>query len=206
MKCPTCNQDMELLFVNFHCWNCEKRKPVVTKETFEALSDKDKRISLANDVLRMLEAKKIQAEYCTYLRPSDSMRRTDLGNPDSFSALKASPSCHVCALGGLFLAGITHKPYEIDSNSVGFGKPIADYLSTFFSPLQIWKIETAFEADAIWQIPQMPEEDSDDWTTRHNREVQASIKFALDYEDPTERLIAIMNNIVKYGEFIPENG
>lgn len=110
----------------------------------------DPRVLVAQDVLAMLDAKKIVARRMTYvadfgqakelLKPHEAVEVRDL-------VRQFKKPCHVCALGALFLAEVDRfDECKIQRGGMSLGQ-FADrgYESKVFSPNTLAVIEHAFE-------------------------------------------------------------
>lgn len=171
------------------------------KEKFEKLSKSEKRVLIAKDVIKALNMRKLVAQHGTYMRVDDpKLKRTVLGNKqlsDVFDkATKKKDSCHVCALGACFVAGV-QRFNNVVATDIGYSAKteiddlnnddtMRDFLVDYFSMEQLHLIENCFESsDAMELAPS-----GEDWKPKL---------------EGTERMIAIMKNIVKNkGTFKPK--
>lgn len=167
---------------------------------FQALSSKGKRIAIARDVIKHLDAKVFTAhagayvtgftEYTTGIGygwkiPQDSEICEQMESSDW-------PGCEVCALGAVLLA----HAYHTDDLSVGSAAqsdsgPIKERMSGFFEEDQLSLIEAAFERSYAFAVG------ADGALEAEN--------FGEGFDDPDERLRAIMQKIASHPEglFVP---
>lgn len=146
-------------------------------------------VEIARDVIRLMKAKKLVARTMTYLTldspiPTGTKELQTLIEQDDFK-------CYVCAIGGLFVSLVAKEnacPIRWGpelGRQFGRVPTIPQFrqdgmrrrLRKYFSREQLGLIEAAFER---------------------------SIRFGYKYDDPSDRMIAIMRNIIRnQGEFKP---
>lgn len=181
-------------------------------KNFKDMTDTEKRIAIAKDVLAQLAIGRLEANH-SYLT-SDVVERfiRDAVSPDDDlkRAVVAEKNCQACALGSLFVsaAGLSPKPLTVEDNwskepedRWGEVSPttMTDYLSDVFTVAQLWLIEDAYETMNMYGY-----EDEGGGEYNDAEAVQAAIHFGKGFEDDRWRLMAIMENIVKNdGEFRP---
>lgn len=152
-----------------------------SNEEFAAMTDAQKRVAIAQDVLKWLKLGKIGAMHMTYFelpRPVVG----DLDQKDCKATLeRKAGTCNVCAIGAAFYAAVRRadavKIGELSSHS-GSAETLNQhamraYLKVFFRPDQIIIMERAFEG----------------WQGYHN--------FFAKYRTADARLKAVMKNIIK---------
>lgn len=139
-------------------------------------------VEIAKDVIKQLLAERITSTPGVYIEISSS----ELGNVDFQTAFKKGKikQCDVCALGSLLIGYVDIEDEmtikEVDNSGAD---DIREILKGIFSDNQLTIIERAFEGNMY------------DATT---------YSFYRKYDSPTERMIAIMENIIKNkGRFIP---
>lgn len=141
----------------------------------------NKRVEIAKDVLSQIAAERIVACPGQYI---DTDAR-----------------CQVCALGSMFRVLVDDAAFEV-TKTKNVSKQLADIrevLLDHFSSEQLGLIECAFEG-AVGYINVDDYEDTDDLPA----EVESALAYADKYEDPQDRLVAIMQNIVDNdGMFVP---
>lgn len=173
---------------------------------FKKLGKKAKRVAIAKDVIKQIEAKRLVPESgMGYLQPRDYNLDLDEFNVSTtvdlqIGAVLAGQTCDVCALGALFMSTIDIRdkatcesltiehPADIDQED------IHTYLEDIFSKEQLYLIEDAFES-----YGNSYEEDYEvvDITDR-------ACNFGLKYSKADKRLVAIMKNIIlNEGTFKP---
>lgn len=177
--------------------------------------------------LTQLEPFKVKSNsnYLCFLRKEDSSLRGSYGI-SMYNLMKHSnqiEECHVCAKGSLFVSHFQfYKNYEIKTISLSefyqFKNPqqrkpfIPDYngddidiyenkeLISIFGDLQWELIEVAFEKKHPYgtelDVDMFGAEDEEQLEIGINQ-LNAAVTFGEQYQDDTERLIAIMNNIIE---------
>lgn len=197
MLCPICNSKMVLLFVQYHCDNCEKHPvSIISEEEFNTLSSRDKRITLARDVIDLVKAQKLQAERNTYIRFPSEVLNFSLLTIERIKNL--NEECFACALGSLFVVSLRYKKFSANKIT-GTRRTITTFIYDFFSTYQTWLIEIAFERQLITVRP--PIEGKTE--IQVDDEIQKAVDFGDMFLNSSDRLIAIMENIIEHGEFVP---
>lgn len=174
-------------------------------------SDAQKRIAVAKDVLRQLKLKFYTARKGNYFELGllhESIEKAPKELQEALKTVKKKGAvCEVCALGGCFASMVnlgnsftTKKAFggnsidEFDTNiddSVFRG-----FIRKVFSKKQIVLIECAFEKASF---PASFENISE-----HTDEIEQAISFGERHKGDEERMVAIMENIIKNkGEFKP---
>jgi len=181
---------------------------------FRLGSPEMKRIMIATDVIKYLDAKKIVSAPGTYLlanfaRPED-MAVED--NKELDSLLKVASNCDVCALGAIFYAAVIRHDNlkigilsEFDDIAEGdgyfgiFSSTMFIYLKEFFPQKELCFIEAAFEGNLVnWY------DDSDEGDRDYSGIIERCREFSKRFEDPEDRMRAIMQNIIdNNGTFTP---
>lgn len=175
------------------------------------MTPKERRIALAKDVIQRIRMKELNV--CMgngYVVPFDHLNIKDLDGPITKTECKTlQKHCEVCARGGLMLSRID-KFNSIEWKDV-IGTDIfqdSEYLSIeqedttkalkgAFSENQLNLIEAAFEIDAYTYCGLNPPK------KKQARGEQAET-FGESYDNDSDRLMAICQNIVDHGEFRPE--
>lgn len=180
---------------------------------FEELSDSEKRVRIANDVLIQLDKGKIKARQGSYFDlkiPTEEFRdERDLQDLLK-SRKKTIKPCTACAMGALFTCHVM----ETDNFKLGQTRDdcfsprqpvntisVARYqmderLTEFFELGQLRLIECAFEMSTTFY--------TDDFWGEPGDEAARAKEFGERYRWPKQRLRAIMKNIIKNnGKFIP---
>lgn len=150
------------------------------------------RVTIAQDVLKMLDAKKLEASSGNYFY-STGLNHV-AGNLGLKEALqKPEVTCRVCALGALFVAKIDRR--NTLSVSRGYRMPpdeMRGWLGDIFSEVELLLIEDAFEG--FGQTAGLVTPDV----------LAAARKFRSRIGDDEQRMRAIMKNIIKHKTFRPE--
>lgn len=164
-------------------------------EVFEKLTKAQKRVQIAQDVIKSLNAGKLVAEQGIYVTRN---RKTKALGKELFdenvtcgldTILEKIPKCNVCALGGLFVEAVKrHDKITTDEiSSDPWQHELHYYLKKFFSVEQLRMIEDAFESEG----PSMYGNDK-------------ALTFCNTLKKPRDRMLKIMNNIVENnGTFRP---
>lgn len=176
---------------------------------FKAATLAQKRVLIAQDVIAQIELKRYRPELGTWVEPWAANGNyvntiAEFGENASIRELFLSDkiaACDCCALGAMFMSctlynnKTTAEQFESETGwelaeLVPERGTISNGLNTFFSPAQLKLIEAAFEGNAgAFHAPETKS--------------AAVEKFYAEYE-PEERMIAIMENIIKNnGTFKP---
>lgn len=159
------------------------------------------RVDIATDVIKHIEANIYQANH-TYLFIA---AKEDIRSKPSLEALASADVCEVCALGALFLNYMERNDRlselwmeQYDDNEflfdiLNYKEGLLDILKDLFDYEQLQLIECAFEQVRSY---------ADDVKDRCL--VDAAYLFGERYEDDTQILISIMQNIIdNNGLFVP---
>lgn len=118
--------------------------------------------------------------------------------------LKQGEKCECCAKGALFASCV------LETNKVNSQQEYTEEsfqknkLKEWFSPLELDKIEAAFETVVIADSEGVLEKKNKiSGETNPTNLGKKAIKFGKKYEDNTERLLAILSNIKINGSFKP---
>lgn len=201
----------------------QNRQVAKVNKTFEALSPADKRVYIARDVLEQIRLKKLIPTTGTWLTgvgDEPLVSEKDIKkDPELQEILAKTKQCEGCALGGIFMCTINaadklkvsdlngvqefqeerkkdegleacyRTPFNAFEHGQVFYKDAFKYLKRFFTTNQLAKIENAFERG--------------NGACRNEGDYE-SRNFALDVDDPTDRMTLIMQNIVvNKGTFKP---
>lgn len=184
----------------------------MTESEWLALSREQKRVVLAQDVLDLLAARKIVAVRGHWLDLPDLNLLSGTGGmgpgPGADEAdlrttlaevFASGRNCHVCGLGALFVAHVLRE----DRCAVGDVRRLcaSDILARFeslFDKEEMIQIEIAFETgDGQYQV-------SAAYGPAGDRRQRAR-DYGYGFTNSTDRLVAIMTNIVAHGRFdLPE--
>ena len=169
---------------------------------FETYSLQTQKKKIVEDAILQIQLKKYKPKEGVYFRlESISKQHELLSNPviklaktDSLqeSILSQDTQCTVCAKGGLFASCVakTNQVYGYKSSEPFMKKK----LSTWFKALELDMIEASFEGcrmvDSTKQIG-------------YGSNLDKCLKFYAKYKTDKGRMLAILNNILKNGEFKP---
>lgn len=176
---------------------------------FKGKTRAEKRVLIAQDVIAQIKAKTlipssgtwVRLENADFLLDSDSLRAVTL-NKDT--------TCKCCALGGLFLSctlfnnkvtvgDVTEGDYGYLDDVIRNGEKFSNGLNTIFSENQLKLIENAFEQGGGAFDPAY-----ENFSDKYNALTSEAIRFGKRFSSDKNRLIAIMNNIIKNnGTFVP---
>jgi hypothetical protein len=187
-----------------------KREIAKRNRVFEAATTAEKRVLIAKDVIAQIKARRYRPRLGTWAKAvTNDGRRTNpsfvFGEDASIRELflsKKIVACECCALGAMFMSCTLYNnkmtaeqfaeqlDYEFDVRVATPGG-LSNGLNLFFSPAQLKLIEAAFEGnDGAFSVTGCRAEKIAEWSAR--------------YENSLERLIAIMENIIKNnGTFKP---
>ncbi len=174
---------------------------------FYRLSKKDKRIAILKDVLSLIRYNKIDVEtgvYCDLELPKYKVDRysyedsktpkvKELENSQLNKLIQSRQvKCTVCAKGALFLGHVDKTNHlKLGETDYNVGEyEIMNKLDNLFDHFNIDLVEVAFEC-------------SNSGYLGYNLSTKA-VNFGKKYDDDTERLKAIIKNMIKNeGIFIP---
>jgi hypothetical protein len=148
---------------------------------FNKMSPEKKRVTIAKDTIAALKTNKVCATVRVYLGESARSNGDKLSN---------NARCQACALGSMFV-GLTTRVKDLSVKVDNFRQHLVEY----FSPIQLKVIESAFEGGMHY---------SDIHNLYGDNYHDKAVRYKYAYTDLEERLIAIMENIIKNnGEFKP---
>ena len=148
-----------------------------SNEAFEAMTPAEKRVILAQDVLKWIAAGRIRPEQDSYIYVPRHPKYADVNELTFPELAEKAIECEVCAKGGLIYAAFVRK-----------GRSMLDYRRGS-TESQITEFFSADQADAI-------EEYFEGWNDS---------PFYENFRDPADRLTALMQNIIDNdGEFVPD--
>jgi len=179
----------------------------MTNQEFIALPVGKQRVEIAKDILKQIEWDIFIPQTGAYVE-----RLTIDGvNPDSFSDLSEESvqdkyerieSCKVCAIGACVLAATKYKNKvifaDVTSSAHVFkaSENIREVLSDVFTAKQLLLIECSFEGFLLGRNS-FAVDTLDKSVELTEAEGEACLRFNHKYENDTEILVAIMENIVK---------
>lgn len=185
-------------------WNADQverkeRKRIAAKKLrFNSGSAAQKRVAIAKDVIAQVNLRKIIPTQGSYLeRPNGSASGIDT----NVAIQDQLPSqCIACGIGSTFVCALKYDKTENLSRtmvSLSDDRVMRKYLQKFFSKAQIDLIEVAFEHRTVT-------DDQSELEDAQDKSIRAAIRFGRKYAYHSERLIAIMDNIVmNRGVFVP---
>lgn len=169
----------------------------ISKEKFDKLPKAKQRVLIAQDVIdriKLGQIEPVEGDTVVVIGEvgigADSLKKT---------LEKDSVKCHTCALGGMFVSyiGINNQCTVSEARAITSHKLIKGINTVFkdiFGEHQLSLIEAAFEGMSFhWH---------DEFITA--KKIDLCEKFHGKYKDPSTRLVAICQNIIKNkGEFKP---
>jgi hypothetical protein len=176
----------------------------ISNEEFKKLTPREKRIAIAKDVIESLKKDQYRAKKGTYFVNNNS--KANSGKELQRILVKGEESCTLCAMGGLLASKckLGNGHVQIDAEAAGItyiiDSGIINSLKGIFSVKQLRMIEYAFEgqdvddtfgddlADVLLGEKDCPE---------RSEIGKKCIEFYESYLETSERMVAIMKNIVK---------
>jgi hypothetical protein len=190
----------------------EQRRQAANKAknaAFNKLTDYQKRVTIARDVLAQLASNALGVAQGRYVQ-AEALASLLWSQKKEASELLQDASCTVCGVGSLFLCGVLRSDnYEIGRSDIRTGSASFNaslsrestfgYLKQFFPTANLYAIEAAFELQNYAY---------NDFTSEaRDFDPTAAITFGrvASATDPKTRLRLIMENIVvNAGTFRPE--
>jgi len=165
-------------------------------ENFDNLSNKDKRIAIAKDVIKSIEAKIYVAKMGHIVETPRSLDNRLYNTIKEFPLQQLIPKykCKVCAKGALFLSHVLlYNNYNVQGHFGVSNSDVSEEVD-YFTEEQMDLIEIAFEGSRwVWHSSSITMNDE-----------TYAIQFYEKYPKEDERLVAIMKNIItNKGKFIP---
>lgn len=205
-------------------------KPMAKKE-FDALSSAQKRVMISEDALALIRSNLVQVGTGTYFCPNDRLSYDTSATSDEGKCAIFGNNCHVCAKGALFVSTVmrTNKMSMRVMNRADTDEKVVDK-EKIFSDVEFSLIEVAFEGsdlychyesgisydiqdalDTVWDEEETVRTATKNMTKKDkaafhkiNKDVRAALAMFNKFEDSTERLTAILLNIIKNkGSFLP---
>lgn len=175
-------------------------KKETRKQKFDLLSNREKRVLIAKDVIKWIRSGMLRPGTGGYLNRGDFIRSGRKSTDEICDLLLEGKvkNCHVCAKGAMFLADIIRRDnFTVADLGFYFNSNIPRV--NYFTEHQKNLIETAFEGSNYcmkW------DNDKDEFKT--SPLAGKAINFSKIYKKSEDRLIAIMKNIIKNnGTFKP---
>lgn len=176
---------------------------------FGKMTPTQQRVTIAKDVLKLLEEEKIVARSGTYMSLGRRIDDKDIWAGSEYwtgsevegvqvhQLIESAPTCKVCGIGACFVAAVRRADQckSTDMSSPSDDRFMREYLGKWFEEDQIELIETAFESDTSFYSG-----DRDaDLDPAHD-----AATFGSKYKDDNDRLEAIFANVAKNnGRFVP---
>jgi len=113
--------------------------------TFRKLTKVKKRVAIAKDVIKQIDAKLLIPEAATYFTPKDHSMFYDYAN-EELSPFFYTEKCNACAIGSLFISQIRKEDnFKLDKDcDIDDERDMRVKLRKYFTPLQLSMIETAY--------------------------------------------------------------
>lgn len=167
---------------------------------FAKMTPAQKRVQIAKDVIAQLDAKKIVAEYGSWLSPDGQQWFRAEADQQVRDFIGSTTSCEACALGSIFMCAVTRADELKVADLAETGDPdnsgktgvseedVFGYLERFFDHDRLQEIETAFEGGR--------------GVTMHSKAARDWRLTLGDIPEPATVMRAIMANIIKHrGQF-----
>lgn len=154
------------------------RRTKASNEKYKTASRAEKRVMIAKDVIRAIEAKQIIPTHGDYFSVDVDYDKRPRDEESLKELLPTLPACNVCAKGAILLCSVARQNKvtfgEADDWSLFSDHTLSRALGGVFTPKQLGLIEDAFEG--------------------------------IDDQDQADKtLTAVMKNVVKNkGTFVPE--
>lgn len=173
-------------------------------EKFKKMTLSEKRIAIAKDVIENIESKKFVAKRGTYF-VAKTKEGVETNNVQLQELILCGDveQCTVCGIGAIFASKVcVSNDFKVNKKSLDVGyivlydTDMISQLNEIFNEYELRYIEIAFEGILDMSI------DNDVYFSE--KETIKAMNFYETYPDQTNRLIAIMKNIIKNdGVFTP---
>lgn len=177
-------------------------KKIAEPKTWSRMNKQEKKIALCQDVIAQIKAGILTINTGAYVNiPYFHLdEKVELNK----QLLERNPYCSVCAKGALFITDIIKRNhYKITNTRYIDSHEIIDRLKNVFSENELDLIETAFELTVInTDNEYLSNGDEDNYGGNYTYVAKEAVKFGEKYDDSEKRLIAIMKNIIKNGNFL----
>jgi hypothetical protein len=173
-------------------------------------NEQKKRVEVAKDVIALVNSGVLHAGHRGYINPAGGIIDPENRNESIINLMtiwtrsgdfkEVVKQCTVCALGAVTLASLVKREDEVKAAALlqlaeDCDRDIVDdeLMCSVFSEEQMDLIESAYEQCAMGDKSYSTDEDTRD-----------AVIFGKDHSTPSNRLIAIMQNIIDHkGEFKP---
>ncbi len=176
-------------------------------KTFNQMTRAEKRVAIAQDVLKQLRTKKYVAERDLYVSvefKGDTDNNWNARFDDVKSNIHKVKECRVCAIGSCIVSAtrlgntLTFREMEDERDP-----KTRKLLAKAFTQKQLYLMESAFELN-INSMYTLSQGYAYGPNTKTEDEAVKARNFGYKYNDSTDRLKAIMRNVIKNnGEFKP---
>lgn len=175
---------------------------------FEDLSLKGQKMRIVKDAISQIEGKKFLPKEGTYLQ---FLQEDDLSYyPSEYESIQKTiqkRNCECCAKGAIFASCILNINKVKGKDAFNDESFMKSKLKKWFTALELDMIEAAFETEVISntdsKLEEFGEDDYGSITTVLTELGKKCVKFGEKYKSPKGRLLGILNNILKNGEFKP---
>lgn len=184
----------------------KKIKKIATKapvKPFSRMSKAEKRVAIAKDVIKHIKAAKFKATKGTYLDAGDVYRSGE----ELQKIILDAPTCKVCAIGAVFAADVIKRDNFIltDTCTKCIDSDEMKAKTSYFSKDTLHTMEVAFEKKIITDgVCGEGKYTAQGYRISYTELGKRAIAFGKNYRKSQDRLMAIMQNIIKNkGEFKP---
>ena len=184
----------------------EEAKLIAKNKAFNKLSKPQKRVEIAKDVIAQIKAEKFKPKNGVYYKGENFKKFKKIDSVQKILLLPEAPKCSVCGIGAVMLSTVKKCNDLSTTKLLGYWDNFqADALSKtvaskFFSEKQLDLIEACFERTTEYG----KEGNLLDWFGNRTPATVNAIDFGNKYRYPTQRLLAIMENIIaNNGTFKP---
>lgn len=168
---------------------------------FSKLTKAEKRVAIAKDVLAQVKIQTIFPVQGNYIEIDEIKGNFDSDVQVNSLIKDKKISCNCCMKGSLFMAHVNKTNHltldDLDSHGHSNNESMYERLDKIFTQEQLDLMECAFEGDLI-------SDSTGKLSSKEDLINKAYDNFFIQYNDETERLIAICKNLIKNkGTFIP---
>lgn len=162
---------------------------------YSEMTPEQKRMAIAKDVITHVRTERLRPQCGAYLLWNDDFRVDVI---DKGNAAEVMQHCTVCAKGAMVLTRIDRfNSLTLPASGRIFNADCVESLDDIFDEWQLELIEAAFECAAQRDLEY-------EELLEVAAEMQAAVAFGELHETPTDRLVAIMQNIIdNNGTFSP---
>lgn len=171
-------------------------KIIEKKKSWSRMNKIEKRKAIAADVIANIKANTIVPRHAGYCRLNDNIFSGKTTSKKFQEKLKQPRSCQACAMGSMMAVDIMSRN---NFNRAWEGEDIIKRFKGLFSELQLRLIETAFEKENIEDVDGKLRTGGinySTWSYTLTDLGNKAVKLGKRFKNPSNRLIAIMNNII----------